>query len=66
MIVPTFDEVATMSVIDQSVVGWGWESVKTWSPTSRWSGTAQVVSGVTRPSSRAPATVITLLTEPGS
>ena len=55
-----------MSVIDQSVVGCEWESVNSWSPTWRWSGTAQTVSGVTSPSSRAADTVITLLTEPGS
>ena len=66
MIVPMFDELVTMSVTDQLATGCGSWSEKRWSDTCRWSGTCSTVSGFTRPSSIAPAAVMTLFTEPGS
>ena len=66
MIDPTFDELATMSVIDHSSVGCGSCSENVWSATLMVLGTTMRVSGSTIFSSRAAAMVIILLTEPGS
>ena len=53
-------------MVDQAAGGCGWLSLNSRSATWRWSGTSNEVSGSTTPSSMAPATVIILLTEPGS
>ena len=63
MIVPTLDDLARMSV---TVRFPGCESEYVWSATCSDGGTWTTWSGLTRPSSRAAARVITLLTEPGS
>ncbi len=66
MIVPTLDEFTRMSVTDQGIGGCGSWSSKTALAIGSLSGTVKRVSGVTSPSSRAPAMVMTLLVDPGS
>ena len=64
--VPTFDELATMSVIVHAPVGW-FSSSWIWAvPTVMWSGTPILSAGATMPSSRAPEMVMALFTDPGS
>ncbi len=55
-----------MSVTLHEAVAWGSCSVYRWSPTWICVGTVSVSSARTFPSSMAPATVISLATEPGS
>ncbi len=66
MIVPTFEEFTRMSFTDQGIGGCGSWSSNTALAMGSLSGTVSLVSGVTRPSSMAPAMVMTLLVEPGS
>src|SRR5438309_3817588 len=64
--VPTLDEAARMSAVVHHMGLWGSASWNTPSDTLRLSGTFMRVDGSTRCSSRAAATVTTLLVEPGS
>ncbi len=66
VIAPTFDELATMSVIDHDCTGCGSCSVKMWFATLIWLPIVRWSVGCIAPESRAPATVIILLTDPGS
>ena len=66
MIVPTLDELATMSVIVHGRVAWFSSSWMSAVPTVMWSGTATLSDGDTIPSSSAPEMVTALFTEPGS
>src|SRR4029453_12024698 len=67
MMVPTLDDLATMSAKVISSGAWLWESWKVFSGhRGRLSGTIVSVLGVTTPCWRAAAAVIVLLVEPGS
>src|SRR5438067_13740060 len=64
--VPTFDELATMSVIVHDPVAWFSSSWMLAVPMVMWSGTVMLSVGCTTPSSRAPEIVTPLFAEPGS
>src|ERR687897_651131 len=64
--VPMLDDSDRICDTVMPCVGCEWESEYRWSATCSESGTCSTVSGATTPSSRAAASVITLLTEPGS
>src|SRR5918995_4688434 len=67
MIVPTLEDLATMSAKVISSGAWEWESRKVFSGHSGMlSGTIVSVLGVTMPCWRAAAAVMVLLVEPGS
>src|SRR5215211_7658983 len=67
MIVPTLEDLATMSAKVIGSGAWEWESWKVFSGhRGRLSGTIVSVLGVTTPCSRAAAAVMVLLVEPGS
>ena len=64
MIVPTFDDSATICRADIASTGWGSWSENVRSLTWMWSGTLNTVSGPTNPASIAADTVTSLNTEP--